>query len=104
VIGPKDVVQGLEARALPLAPRIEYRGMLIEPVATAHADREHYSYRVTWKGLRLYFTGDTDDVEPLLKESQLDVAFVSPWLLEAARERRARIGARRVVVYHHAEQ
>jgi L-ascorbate metabolism protein UlaG (beta-lactamase superfamily) len=104
VIGPKDVAQGFEDRALPLAPRIEYRGVLIEPVATAHADREHYSYRVTWNGLRLYFTGDTDDLEPLLKETGLDAAFVSPWLLAAARERRARIGARQVIVYHHAEQ
>jgi len=29
---------------------------------------------------------------------------VSPWLLESARKRAARIGARRVVVYHHDDQ
>lgn len=104
VVGPKEVVQGFEARSLPMGPRIEYRGIAIEPVATKHGDREHYSYRVTWNGLRLYFTGDTDDVEPLLREKDLDVAFVSPWLLEAAQKRAARIGAKRVVVYHHAEQ
>ena len=104
LIGPSDVVKGFESRALPMAPRIEYRGMTIEPLRTTHGDREHYSYRVTWNGLRLYFTGDTDDVGPLLEERELDVAFVSPWLLEAARERRARIGAKRVVVYHHAPQ
>jgi hypothetical protein len=59
---------------------------------------------VTWDGLRLYFTGDTDDLDPLLGEKDLDVAFVSPWLLEGARKRGVRIGARRVIVYHHAEQ
>ena len=104
LIGPKDVVQGFADRSLPMAARIEYRGMLIEPIATTHAKREHYSYRVTWNGLRLYFTGDTDDLDPLLEERDLDVAFVSPWLLEAARKRGARIGTRRVIVYHHAEQ
>jgi L-ascorbate metabolism protein UlaG (beta-lactamase superfamily) len=104
LIGPKEVVKGFEARSLPMAPRIEYRGLTIEPVATRHGDREHYSYRVTWDGLRLYFTGDTDDLDPLLGEKDLDVAFVSPWLLEGARKRGVRIGARRVIVYHHAEQ
>lgn len=104
VLGPKDVVRGFEDRSLPMSPRVEYRGLLIEPIATAHAAREHYSYRVTWNGLRLYFTGDTDDVGPLLQERDLDVAFVSPWLLESARKRAARIGARRVVVYHHDDQ
>jgi L-ascorbate metabolism protein UlaG (beta-lactamase superfamily) len=104
LIGPRDVVRESEARSLPMAARIEYRGLLIEPIATAHGDREHYSYRVTWNGLRLYFTGDTDDVAPILEERGLDVAFVSPWLLEAARKRGARIGTRRVIVYHHAEQ
>jgi hypothetical protein len=104
VVGPKEVVQGFEARALPTAPRIEYRGIVIEPVATRHGDREHYSYRVSWNGVRLYFTGDTDDLEPLLREKDLDVAFVSPWLLEAARKRGVRVGAKSVVVYHHAEQ
>ena len=104
VLGPRDVVEGFEARALPMSARVEYRGILIEPIATKHANREHYSYRVTWNGLRLYFTGDTDDLEPLLVEKGLDVAFVSPWLLAAAQKRSARIAARRVVVYHHADQ
>lgn len=104
LVGPKEVVRGFEGRSLPLSPRIEYRNLVIEPVSTEHGDREHYSYRVTWNGLRIYFTGDTDDVEPLLREKDLDVAFVSPWLLEAARQRGAKIGATRVVVYHHAQQ
>jgi peptidoglycan/xylan/chitin deacetylase (PgdA/CDA1 family)/L-ascorbate metabolism protein UlaG (beta-lactamase superfamily) len=104
VVGPREVRQGFEARALAMAAHIEYHGITVEPVATRHGDREHYSYRVGWNGLRLYFTGDTDDVEPLLREKGLDVAFVSPWLLEAARKRGARIGAKSVVVYHHAEQ
>jgi L-ascorbate metabolism protein UlaG (beta-lactamase superfamily) len=104
LLGPKDVTQGFESRALPLAAVVDFHDVRIEPIATRHGDREHYSYRVTWNGLRLYFTGDTDDVEPLLAETDLDVAFVSPWLLAAAQERRARIPARRVVVYHHAEQ
>jgi L-ascorbate metabolism protein UlaG (beta-lactamase superfamily) len=104
LLGPKDVTRGFESRALPLAPRVEYHGVRIEPIATTHAGREHYSYRVTWNGLRLYFTGDTDDVEPILAEKDLDVAFVSPWLLAEAQKRGARIAARRVVVYHHAQQ
>lgn len=53
ILGPQDVVRGFEGRSLPMSRRVEYRGLLIEPIATTHGDREHYSYRVTWNGLRL---------------------------------------------------
>jgi hypothetical protein len=56
---------------------------------------------VEWSGLRFYFTGDTDDVEALLRQRGLDAAFVSPWLLRMAANSGRRIDARRVVVYHH---
>lgn len=100
LLGPKDVSAAVPDRVLALVPRVEHRGILIEPIATDHAKREHYSYLVTWAGLRLYFTGDTDDLEPLLRARDLDYAFVSPWLLHRAAKRRAHIHARQIVVYH----
>lgn len=102
LLGPKDVSAAVPDQALGLAPRVEHRGVLIEPIAADHANREHYSYLVTWAGLRLYFTGDTGDLEPLLTARNLDYAFVSPWLLADAAARKAHIDARQVVVYHQA--
>lgn len=100
LLGPKDVSAAMPDRALAVLPRVEHRGVAIEPIATDHANREHYSYLVTWAGLRLYFTGDTDDLEPLLRARDLDYAFVSPWLLQRAAKRQAHIHARQIVVYH----
>jgi hypothetical protein len=58
---------------------------------------------VEWNGLRLYFTGDTEDTTALLAAKDLDVAFVSPWLLRAVQRAGARIDARTVVVHHHQD-
>ena len=101
LIAPSSVVAKLKTdRAIPLAPAMTYRDIRIEPFATPHGPMEHYSYLVTWHGLRLYFTGDTDSTERLLAMKNLDAAFVSPWLLEAVAEQKARIDAKQVIVYH----
>ena len=105
VLGPKDVEKAARALALDskleLVSQIEWEGITIHPIATPHAGLEHYSYLVEWGGARLYFTGDTEDTKALLAAKDLDVAFVSPWLLAAVESKKQRIDARQVVVYHH---
>jgi hypothetical protein len=56
------------------------------------------AYLVEWSGLRLFFTGDTEDPGALLAARDLDVAFVSPWLLRRIVDDDRRVDARRVVV------
>ena len=46
-------------RVLSWDERISYGGIEIEPIATEHTP-SHRSYLVHWRGLRLYFTGDTE--------------------------------------------
>lgn len=99
--GPADVRAALPGRTLPVAGTVGYGPIVITPLRTPHGPLEHYSYLVEWSGLRFYFTGDTDDPAELLHRRELDVAFVSPWLLASATKGGKRIGARRVVVYHH---
>lgn len=101
LIAPPDVESRVaKDRTIPFAKSMRYRDVAIEAIETPHARIGHVSYLVTWRGLRLYFTGDTDDVGALLAARNLDYAFVSPWLLEMAAGRKGRIDARRVVVYH----
>ena len=93
----------LVERALPVAPArqtVPFGDISIEALPTPHAKIGHYSYLVTWHGMRLYFTGDTDDTTELLAATNLDVAFVSPWLFHAARKSGRAIDAKRVVIYH----
>jgi hypothetical protein len=56
---------------------------------------------VTWQARRLYFSGDTDDARSIIAAKSLDVAFISPWLYRSVNRQRARIDAKRVVIYHH---
>jgi protein-tyrosine-phosphatase len=103
VAGPADVLRLAKGKpTLALSGPARFRGVEIEPRPTPHASLEHLSYLVTWHGLRLYFTGDTEDPADLLAMRNLDVAFVSPWLLASARKK-GRVDARQVVVYHHSD-
>lgn len=102
IIAPPKVAATLPAdRVIPFAPKMTYRDITVEAFATPHGDADHDSYLVTWQGLRLYFTGDTDNVDQLLAMKSLDYAFVSPWLLAKVAEKKARIDARHVICYHH---
>ena len=103
VLGPRDVEASARVAALGMEPEVRWEGIVIRPLATPHAGLEHYSYLVEWNGLRLYFTGDTEDTSALLAARNLDAAFVSPWLLDAVRKQGARIDARQVIVYHHRD-
>ncbi len=102
LIAPPDVEARVpKERTIRFAPRMRYRDVEIEALATPHGPIGHTSYLVTWHGLRLYFTGDTDSVDQLLAMKDLDVAFVSPWLIEKVAGMKGRIDARQVVCYHH---
>jgi hypothetical protein len=81
----------------------ERTGIYVYPRPTPLGDTAHYSYLVQWSGRRLYFTGDTRDPKDLLEISEVDVAFVTPVLLEAVEKAHRKIGARTVVVYHTAD-
>jgi hypothetical protein len=107
VLGPLDAVADVAVsrvvRALPVAPSrstTTFEDLTIEAIPTPHADIGHYSYVVTWHGRRLYFSGDTDDATALLAATNLDVAFVSPWLFHRVRKTGGRIDARQIVIYH----
>lgn len=82
----------------PAGEVVELGNLTVRPVRTPHRDLEHYSYLVEWQGLRLFFVGDTEADEQVPDE--LDVLFVSPWLLSEL-EAAGRRPAREVVVYHH---
>jgi L-ascorbate metabolism protein UlaG (beta-lactamase superfamily) len=108
VIAPEDALTDVPAarivRALPVEPAsatITFGSVAIEAVPTPHANIGHYSYLVTWHGRRLYFTGDTDNVDQLLATKNVDVAFLSPWLFERLARDGRRLDAKRIVIYHH---
>ena len=104
VIGPPDVLKGIDAsRVIPFAKKIQYRRIQVEPFSTPHGNITHYSYLVTWHGVRMYFTGDTEELKTLLSMKNLDVAFISPWLANSLAKNKQTIDAKKIVIYHHAD-
>ena len=102
VIAPPELAATLpKDRVIPFAPKMTWSDVTIEAFKTPHGSIDHASYLVTWHGMRLYFTGDTDGTEALLAARDLDAAFVSPWLLKKVQEEGGRIDALRIVIYHH---
>lgn len=104
VVAPAEVTRKLPpGRAMQSDSVVRVGGAVIRSIETVHhnGDVEHQSYLVEMSGRRLYFVGDTEDPTALMAQRNLDMAFVTPWLWKAARERNARIDARQVVIYHH---
>jgi L-ascorbate metabolism protein UlaG (beta-lactamase superfamily) len=103
VVANPSITRGLDAAAVvPWSPSIELTdGLMIHPIATDHT-AAHSSYRVEWDGVSMYFTGDTEDPTVLLAQRDLDLAFVTPWLLETVAAAGATIDAARIIVHHHA--
>jgi len=101
IIAPPSVLGSLDTpRKIAFAPEMTYREITVKAFRTPHGDIEHFSYLVRWHGLRMYFAGDTGDVAELSRQSGLDVAFVTPWLLKAMKEQGKRIRTKQVVIYH----
>ena len=101
VIGPAEVTANLpEHRVIALEESVSVGEFRITRYRTPHSDTEHYSYLISWDGRRLYFTGDTEDPSHLLSMAELDVAFVTSWLLCAIAERGASVPSRQVILHH----
>ena len=103
VLGPPDVVaQVKNDRILPMHDGTAHFGAaVITAIETPHADMGHYSYRIDWAGQVVYFVGDTDQPSFVYEETDLDILFVTPWLLGASMETEIPLPAKQVVVYHH---
>lgn len=104
VIGPPEVLKGVEAsRIVPFAKQITYEGIHIESFSTPHGNITHYSYLVTWHDIKMYFTGDTEEIKTLLAMKNLDVAFISPWLARSLLTNKQTVDAKKIVIYHHED-
>ncbi|MCI0567666.1 MAG: MBL fold metallo-hydrolase [Acidobacteria bacterium] len=101
LLGPAKMVRGVDpAKLLPIQDLVRFEDMEIRPIRTPHGNMEHYSYWVRWHGLKLFFSGDTEEMDALTRIGKADVVFISPWLLESW-QGLGPPNAGRVIVYHH---
>ncbi len=102
VFGPPSVLAKVpKDSALAADTTLRFGDFTITPIRTDHGAEPHFSYLVESSGLRLYFTGDTEQTSELATQGRLDVLFISPWLLKSAPASGDLPSAARIVVYHH---
>lgn len=101
IMAPPEILAEVKGKKnISFADEMHYKGIKVQAFKTSHTP-EHYSYLVTWHGIRMYFPGDTESLDQMLKIQNLDVAFVTPWLISSLKESEGRIDTKILVVYHH---
>lgn len=101
VVGPATVRGAVPTKGIEPTGDARFGPIRVAAIKTPHAELEHYSYVIEWHGVRIYLPGDTESASSLVEAKNLDVAFVTPWMLRAAERAGAKIDARRVIVVHH---
>lgn len=102
IIAPPGVLKGLTTqRKIPIRPVLTFKDLTIQSDPTPHKFApEHYSYLVSWHGKRLYFVGDTETPAYILPLKNIDVLFITPWLIRTIERQDLRLDAKTLVVYH----
>jgi L-ascorbate metabolism protein UlaG (beta-lactamase superfamily) len=102
IYAPHEVLRGLEEpRSISTGMQAQFKTITIQAFKTPHSRMVHYSYLVTWHGFRILVFGDTPMSGSFLRYRDLDVAFVTPWFIKGAMAAGGKIGADKVVIYHH---
>lgn len=102
IIAPEGIQKTVTTeKKIPIQPVIRFKDLVIQPSATPHNFApEHYSYLVTWHGKRLYFVGDTETPAYILPLEDIDVLFITPWLIRTIERQELSLDADTLVVYH----
>jgi L-ascorbate metabolism protein UlaG (beta-lactamase superfamily) len=101
--GPAELLALLpEDRVFSRADTVTFGAFRVARIPEEHAGIGHVAFLVTWRGRRLYHSGDTMDPAHLQAMPELDVALVQENLLCWMQQNRgARVPAREVIVLHH---
>jgi L-ascorbate metabolism protein UlaG (beta-lactamase superfamily) len=101
--GPAELLALLpEDRVFSRADSVAFGAFRVARIPEEHAGIAHVAFLITWRGRRLYHSGDTMDPAHLQAMPELDVALVQENLLcWIAQNRGARVPARQVIVIHH---
>jgi L-ascorbate metabolism protein UlaG (beta-lactamase superfamily) len=104
IVGPEEVTGDLPPeRVVAGADTVSVGAFRITRFPTPHGPLQHYAYLITWRGRRVYFSGDTDDPSNLLSMSGLDVAVITPWLSCAVPSEGVGVRAEELILQHHWE-
>ena len=102
IVAPREITDGIsKSRVIPMSDQVEFLGIRMERVPTPHSTTEHFSYLVTWHGRSMYFFGDTETADEFLALGKdVDVVFMTPWVLRPLALDGIDIPAKQIIIYH----
>ena len=104
VLGPSSVTDKVDPeKVIPFDADepMTFRGIEVQAIEMPHGPpKQHYSYLVTWHDLRLYFTGDTETPADILQREDIDIMFITPWLIRTIERQDLTLDTKVLVVYH----
>ena len=104
IIGPPSVTNRVDPEkviAFDANEPMTFRDIEVQAIEMPHKlSPQHYSYLVTWHGLRLYFPGDTETPADMLHREDIDIMFISPWLIRTIERQDITLDTKVLVVYH----
>jgi hypothetical protein len=118
IIAPPEVLENVKSKnKIPFGSIMTYRDLTIEAFRTPHwgwrrkprfRSVQHYSYLVTWHGLRLYFPGDdegtpTDDGIPsrIFTMKDIDVMLIKALVIQENEGNIPPIDAKTLILFQH---
>lgn len=101
LFAPNEVAQSFESSRVMTTNPSTAGDFRLTKYRTPHRDTEHYSILIEWKGIKLYFVGDTEDPKHVLGMSELNLLFITSWLSCAADRTGQDIDTERKVLLHH---
>ena len=104
IIAPPDILENIKSdKKIPFDDVMTYKDIVVKAFETRHGGPprhfKHYSYLVTWHGLRLYIPGDTV-VDHALTMKDIDIMFIPVWFTNKIRSQDLAIDAKTRVVFH----
>lgn len=104
VIGPPSVTKYVdEARVIEVESGAAARlgDLDVIAISTPHnLAQDHFSYLIDWHGIRIYFPGDTETPAEILHRRDIDVMFITPWLIRTIERQNLTLDCDKLVVYH----
>lgn len=104
VIGPPSVTKYVEDdRIIQIESGAAARlgDLDVLAISTPHnLAQDHFSYLVDWHGLRIYFPGDTETPAEILHRRDIDVMFITPWLIRTIERQNLTLDCKKLIVYH----
>ena len=84
-----------------LALNDTFKDFAIQAFKTSHQfSFSHYSYLITWHGKKIFLSGDTKSIVPIMDIKEMDWVFIPSWLVGQINQTGKSVDTKNIGIYH----